>query len=71
MPKMIGDPANVHIHDEGRQIHVKNSKTNDRVNFSTNDQKKTQEACDYMKSHMKGKPGYDECLKWFKKLGYT
>jgi hypothetical protein len=71
MPKMIGDPANVHIHDEGRRSHVKNSKTNDRVNFSGDDETQIQRALDYMKGHMHGQPGYDKCLKWFQKLGYT
>ncbi len=71
MPKFVGDEANVHIHDEGKRSHVKDSKSKDRVNFSTDSEAQTQAALDYMKKNMKGKPGYDACLKWFKKLGYT
>lgn len=71
MPKFIGDKAGVHIHDEGKRSHIKNSVGNDRVNFSWDDEKQVEKAVAYAKAHFKDKSGYDECMKAFKKLGYT
>ena len=72
MPKMIGDPAAVHIHDEGRRTHYKFGTSNKtRHNFSTDSEDQMEAALAKLKKEgWSKKSGYDECIKWFKKLGY-